>query len=286
MKRACVLFCVGLAFLAPACGGRKNPAAPASPAGDRPARAIRIVSLIPSATAIVYALGAGDGLVGVTRYCKTPDKARAVPKVGGILDVSLEAVAAVRPDLVIGSPGVLKGRFVDILGAAGVKFLPLDFEDLDDVRDGIAKIGDATGRKRQSAGLLADFDASLEALNRSGTRPRVLFVVGTKPLVVASNLSFQGQLLNAMGLENVVVSAHGRFPTWSLEQVIKAAPDVIIDGIVGGEPSASLLSEAGIKAPVVRIPDEGILVPGPEAVDSAARLGPAVRAAVAGEGAR
>lgn len=253
-----------------ACGRPPDSDVPAP--GSGPEREARVVSLVPSVTQIIFDLGAGGQLVGVTRYCERPDAARKIPRVGGILDVSVEAVARQRPDIVIGSPTVLSGRLVEILAPAGVRFLPLKFEDFDDVRNGITKIGEALGRSREAAGMVSDFNRDLAALDTGARRTRALFVVGTRPLVVAGPSSFQGQLMSAMGLDNVVDSEGAGFPTWSLEQVIKSSPEVIIDGIVGGEPSAAILSEAGIAAPVVHIPDDAILLPGPGAVKAAASL--------------
>jgi len=267
--RSTLLLC---AFLACSCGERVRPAPRAE---STPANA-RIVSLIPSATLIVFRLGAGDRLVGVTRYCERPEAARAIPRVGGILDVSVEAVAETRPDVVIGSPAVLKGRLVEILHPAGVSFLPIEFEDFDDVRRSILAIGQATGTDAEAARLVDDFDRGLDSLATGMPRRRTLFV-GTRPLVVAGPSSFQGQLMSAMGLENVVDSATVTFPTWSIEQVLKARPELIIDGIAGGEPSAGILTDSGIDAPVVHIPDEAILLPGPDAVAAAAALAAEIR---------
>lgn len=267
------LFVMFVLLLTVSCGSRPEKAAVTS--------GLRVVSLIPNVTTIMFELDAGDMLVGVTRYCDKPEKAKSIPRVGGILDVSVEALAAVKPDLVIGSPVILRGRLTDILGEAGVRFLPLEFEDIEDVRAGILKIGDAVGRHEKAASKVADMDRALLALAGSVPPVRALFVVGSKPLVVASVSSFQGQLMQAMGLKNVVDSEKVRFPTWSFEQVIKAAPDVIIDGIVRGEPSAALLAGAGVKAPIVSIPDDSILLPGPGAIEGAARLAAEVRKALA-----
>lgn len=252
------------------------PAVKPAEQGIEARRAARVVSLVPGVTLIMFELGAGGQLVGVTRYCERPAAARSIPRVGGILDVSVEAVAEVRPDIVIGSPSVLRGRLVEILEPAGVRFLPLTFENFDDVRKGISAIGAAVGRDAEASRLVADFDRGLASLGAGMPRVRALFVVGTRPLVVAGPGSFQGQLMTAMGLENVVESGKVGFPTWSLEQVIKSDPGLIIDGIAGGEPSASLLSEAGIPAPVVHIPDDAILLPGPDAVPAAAALARAI----------
>ena len=132
-------FVIGSLLLAAACGK-------AEPARDPGGSGPRVVSLLPNATEILFALGAGPSVVGATRYCNRPDAAKAVPRVGGILDVSLEAVLACRPDVVVGSPAVLKGRLADVLQPAGARLVPVWFETAADVEPGIRAIGEAVGR--------------------------------------------------------------------------------------------------------------------------------------------
>jgi len=227
------------------------------------------VSLQPNATEILFALGAGPNVVGATRYCDRPEAARSVPRVGGILDVSLEAVLAARPDLVVGSAAVLKGRLADVLDAAGVRRLPVVFETAADVEPGILSIGAALGRTPEAEVLAAAYRADLQALDGRGRRdpPRkVLFVVGRSPLVVAARSSYLGDLLERMRVQNV---ANGSmpYPTWSLEQVLRSAPDVVVDGAVEAGDLAALLADAGLPAAlegrIVRVVDEALLRPGP-----------------------
>jgi len=228
------------------------------------------VSLQPNATEILFALGAGPNVVGATRYCDRPEAAKAVPRVGGILDVSLEAVLSARPDVVVGSPAVLKGRLADVLQPAGARLVPVWFETASDVEPGIRAIGEAVGRAAEAAALSASYGADLAALQGRVRRDpplAVLMVVGRSPLVVASRASYLGDLLERMGVRNVAGSESVPYPTWSLEQAIRSAPDVIVDGAVEAGDLQALLADAGLAAAregrIVRVRDDALLRPGP-----------------------
>jgi iron complex transport system substrate-binding protein len=239
----------------------------------------RIVSLLPNATEILFALGAGDHVAGATRYCTRPDAARAVPRVGGILDVSIEEVLAARPDVVIGSPTLLKGRLGSVLDDAGVAAVPLTFETPESVIDGIRELGRVAGREREAGDLAESIRRDLESLRdraRREPRIRVLFVVGRSPLVVAGPGSFLGDLLDRMGVDNVVPRTVTPFPSWSLEQVLATDPDVIVDGAVEAADLAETLEGTGLRAAaegrVIRLRDDAILRPGPAAPRAALDL--------------
>lgn len=262
---------VGILVILPSCR---------EPVSDRaPIPSPRIVSLLPNATETLFALGLGDHLVGATRYCDRPDAARALPRVGGILDPSVEAVIAARPDLVVGSPSVLRGHLADTLGRMGARLIPLTFETLEDVRAGIRILGEEVGRPEEATTLLSQIDSDLARLkNRAAKDPplRVLFVVGRTPLVVAGGGSFLGHLLDLMGVENVVPAAGVAFPTWSLEQVLHADPDVVVNGAVETGDLAMDLASVGLAAAkqgrVILPPDPAIIRPGPAMVRAAIAL--------------
>jgi len=240
------------------------------PAGRIEAPHPRIVSLIPNATEIVFGLGMGGHMVGATRYCDRPEAAKSIPRVGGILDVSVEAVLAADPDLVIGSSHVLRGHLASMLGRAEVKILPLDFDTAESVIEGIKAIGRAVGRESKAESMVASLKRDLRDLkDRALRNPRikVLFIAGSNPLVVASRASFLGDLLERMGVENVVGSRAVPYPTWSLEQVLRADPDVLLNGASEAGDIMASLASGGVRAAregrVVAKVDQAILRPGP-----------------------
>lgn len=250
---ACCLGAVG-------CLREKGPSAQGT---DRPVR--RVVSLLPNATEILFALGAGDRVVGVTRYCDRPPEALGRPRVGGILDVSLEAVLDLRPDLVVGSPSVIRGRFAELLDRAGVRRLALTFEGPGEVEPGIRALGEALGLEARAEALCQEYRQQWEALRDALHRDpplRALVVVGRAPLVVAGEGSLLGALVRHLGMENVVTGP-STWPTWSPEEVLRARPDLVVDAVADQEAVDRLEPLPGLTGPVVRIPDAGILRPGP-----------------------
>lgn len=242
-------------------------------------RSLRVVSLLPNATEILFDLGVGDQIVGVTRYCDRPAAAKAILRVGGILDPSLETVLGASPTVVIGSSKVLGvddgGRFATLLTAAGAKLVPLNFETMEDVETGILAIGEAIGRPDSASQLAKRFHSEVGALEGSLRRSppvKTLLIVGKNPLVVAGPNSFLGGLFGAMGLDNVVESGEMDFPTWSLEQVFVADPDLVIDAVLQEGGVSDTLTSAGVRAGragrIVRLPDNGILRPGPAMIEA------------------
>lgn len=251
----------------------------ARPAERVDTEGLRVVSLIPNATEIIFDLGMGEHLVGATRYCDRPEAARRIPRVGGILDVSAEAVLATRPQLVVGSPKVLRGHLANLLERAGARTLVLDFDTAESVVPGIRALGRALERGEQADRLVRALERDLQDLQDRARRDppvKVLFVAGRNPLVVASRASFIGNLMDRMGVENVVTSRKIPFPTWSLEQVLRANPDVLLDGAVEAGDLQGSMAAGGVRAAregrVMSFADHALLRPGPAAVRAALEL--------------
>ena len=247
----------------------------------------RIVSLLPNVTEILFEIGMGDHLVGATRYCTRPEAARSIPRVGGILDVSFEAVVGARPDLVIGSPNVLRGHLRETLDQMGVRVVTLTFETFEDLLSGVTAIGAAIQRPEAARALRESMERDLDRLEdllRRDPALRVLWVVGRSPLVVAGPTSFLGTLMDRMGVVNVVPAGPVAYPTWSLEQVLRADPDLIVDGANESSDLAAVLASARVRAAregrVVRIPDEAVIRPGPATARAAIALAGAIRRAL------
>ena len=239
------LGCAALAaaLLLGACG--RNPTQPATadakatPAADsHKARASqRIVSLAPSITEILFALGLGDQVVGVTRYCAYPPAAGAKPKVGGYLDPNFEAITALTPDLVV----LTKQHEAAItqLQGMGLKLLVVDTSGVAGILDAIPRIGQACGKVSAAAALLADINGRIEAIRRQTTglaRPRTLIVVQRDldsaeltHVCLAGQDGFYSALLEMAAGTNAYRSAQIKFPEVSREGIIEMNPEVIVD---------------------------------------------------------
>ncbi len=230
--RRAVLSCAAACLVASTCL-----AAPPirSAAGDGPHR---IVSLAPSVTEALFALGAGARVAGVTRYADWPPAVRALPKVGGFVDVSLEAVLALQPDLVAGVRAQASLGVVEALRRAGVRVVLVPGERLDDALAALQQLGQVVGKARVALALVARLRAGLDDVRQAVAgrrRPRVLVVLGHRPLVVAGPHTLPADLVEVAGGQNVAAGARARWATWGMEEVVAARPEVIVDAAMGDE---------------------------------------------------
>lgn len=255
-----------LAFL-PGC--RRN--APAAGAERVPAR--RVVSLAPNLTEIVFAVGAGPSLVGVSDYSDYPPQAASLPHVGG-LDPSAEAVAALRPDLVLATAegGNRKGA-VSALEAAGIPVLLVPGGSLDDVLAGIRRVGARTGHSGEAERLVRSLAARREAVRRATAgrrRPRAVLLVWPDPPQAAGGKTFLNDVLTEAGAENLLADRPG-WPVVSSEWLATAPVDVlVVPDSPGNRPvfdravlSGALSRGAAAKARIVRMDESSLTRPGP-----------------------
>jgi iron complex transport system substrate-binding protein len=201
----------------------------------------RIVSLGPSVTEILYALGVGDRLVGVCDFCDYPPAVRGVRRVGGFTTPSIETIVALRPDLVVAVAGPATVEALETVRQTGVDTLVVSDTSLDAVWRAIADIGERTGRTEAAGTLAADMRArfaGVRARVAGAPRRRVLVVVGQTPLVVAGAGTFVNELVTIAGGTNVAADSGQPWPVMSLETVVARAPEVIIDTALRHEDGA------------------------------------------------
>lgn len=204
----------------------------------------RIVSTSPSITETLFALGLGDRVVAVSRYCRYPAEAAALPKVGTYLQPDVELIARLRPDLTIVHPGPngLERR----LSILKIPSVTVEQGSLSSVFSSIRIIGAAAGVSDRASTLVATLEARLQRIRTAvaGRRPqRVLLIVGRRPgtltdLVAVGRSSYMSDLATIAGGVNVL-SQDGlpEYPRISMETAIRLGPDVIIDaGDMGDRP--------------------------------------------------
>lgn len=199
----------------------------------------RIVSLAPALTEILFSLGLGPRVVGVTSYCDWPPEARALPKVGGYTNPSVEAVIALEPDLALVSPGPGNREAALAIRRAGVRVEVVPAETLEETYRAIEIVADICGEPQRGRALvrsLRERIAVVAARARSSPPVRVLFCVELDPIVAAGRGTLPGELLELAGGENVV--REGRYPRLGIEGVIALAPEVILQAPMdeGGGP--------------------------------------------------
>ena len=215
--------------------------APALAAGPAPLPG-RIVSLAPGMTEILFAIGLGDRVVGVTEYCDWPPEAKQRPTIGGMSNPSIEAVLRLRPDVVVmttdGNPKAFEGR----LRSVGIGTYVFTARTIAELPSAIRDIGVALGapdRAARLAGQIEDGLAELRAASAgpaaSSRRGRVLFIVWPEPLVVAGDRTAIDDGLRMLGFENIAGGTGLTYPKFSIEEAIVRAPDYILIGSVMGK---------------------------------------------------
>ena len=217
--------------------GAADPAAPPASA----ATVERIISLAPSVTETVFALGMGDKLVGVSVYCDYPPEAARIDRVGTFLTPSIEAIVAKRPDVVIVTPSPGNQNPVEALRRMGLNVLVVEPNTIAEIEAAVVAIGRAVGREPAARLLVASMQARVAAIrDRVASAPArtVLMVVGQTPLIAVGSGLFQDELIRMAQGINLGGQAGGRWPHLSIEFVIAAAPEVIIDTTMGNEERA------------------------------------------------
>jgi iron complex transport system substrate-binding protein len=203
-----------------------------------PAQAMRIVSLAPSITETLFALGAGAEVVGVSSYCDYPPEATKIDKVGTFLTPSIEVILAKQPDLVIAVPSPGNRTSVEALESVGLRVLVVDPATIAGLRQAVEAIGRAVGREDAGKALVKSIDDNLAGVRSKLAglpRPPTLMVVGHTPLVAVGRGSYLDELIEIAGGANVAAAAGGEWPHLSLEFVVAQAPEVIIDTSMGSE---------------------------------------------------
>jgi len=190
----------------------------------------RIVSLAPSNTEILFALGLGDRVVGVTDYCNYPEEVKNKPKVGGYSTVNIERVLALNPDLVVAAYGNGK-ETVEILREYGLTVIALNPENLSDVMRDIELLGRATGEEENATRLVGMMEQRIgevkkEALNLS-FRPKVAHVLWHDPIWVSGRDTFIDELIEIAGGENAFHDLEG-WKIVSIEDFLARNPDIIV----------------------------------------------------------
>jgi iron complex transport system substrate-binding protein len=233
----------------------------------------RIVSLVPSVTETLFAVGAGAEVVAVSQYCDYPPQARRLPRIGSFLTPNLEAIIALRPSLVIGLLTSSDLREIRALQAMGIATLMVDDGSVTAIEAGIEKIGNAVGQPHAARELVGQIRSRLsgieERLARVQPRP-VLMVVGHQPLVAVGPGTYLDELLTLARARNIADFSTQSWPRLSLEYIVASRPIVILDGQMGTDPHAPARFWARYRSiPAVRegrvfgYPDDPTLHPGP-----------------------
>lgn len=231
----------------------------------------RVVSLLPSLTETVCALGACARVVGTDRYSNHPAEIRALPKTGGLEDANIEAIVALRPDVVLLATSA---RVIDRLEALGLKVVALEPRSYADVERVIDKVTQALGLPASDGAALwqrmrAQVDAAAQTVPPAARGLSVYYEVDSAPYA-AGESSFIGETLARLGVRNIVPASLGPFPKLNPEYVVRADPQVIM---VGQRSAVQLRTRPGWAA-IRALRDERLCSFTPEQSDVLSRPGP------------
>ncbi len=232
----------------------------------------RIVSMLPSLTESVCAMEQCQRLVGVDRYSNFPESLKNLPKLGGGMDPNIEAIVALKPDVVLVSN---KSRSTERLEALGVKVVALETKTHADVKRVLKTLGvllavpEAQGADRLWRIIDSSVSAAAQSLPAKAKTARVYFEVSRGPYA-AGEASFIGETLTRLGVKNVVPAKLGPFPRLNPEYVVRANPDVIM---IGNRSMVNAVAYPGWNS-IKAVKNNRVCVFGVEDADVVVRPGP------------
>lgn len=195
----------------------------------------RIVSLAPSHTETLFALGIADRVVAVTDYCNYPPEAQEKPSIGGFSTPNIEEVVALDPDLILATK-IHEDKVIAQLESKGLTVVAVDPVTIDDVIASITLIGKVTGAEKAAADLLADMQSRIKAVtDKTGgltesQKPKVVYIVWHDPLMAAGSGTLHDELIRMAGGINIAGDLDS-YADISLETVLVANPQVMIAGV-------------------------------------------------------
>ncbi|MBG0765538.1 MAG: cobalamin-binding protein [Tissierellales bacterium] len=194
---------------------------------EKPAE--KIISLAPSMTETIFALGAGDRLVGVTTYCNYPEEAKEIDQVGDFEGPNLESVIEKNPDVVVAL--AMGDDEKSKLEDAGITVFLQDPQNLDEVFDNIKKIGTILGLQEEAESLTSNMNAKKDSIIETVSNydsKKVFYEVWSEPLMTAGPGSILDEMINLSNGENIAYDAESLYPEYSLELLIERNPEVYL----------------------------------------------------------
>jgi len=242
-----------------------------------PTKVDRIVSLAPNLTEIVFAVGAGNRLVGRTSYCDYPPEAKAIAEVGDTIHPNIEPIIALKPQVVLVSTASQLEAFTQQLQGQNIAVFVTDPHDLEGVFRSIEQIGEIVGEKDRANQLVQKLRERTNAVEQAAKQKppvRVFYQASGEPLYTAGRDSFVTDLMRRAGAVSVTADVPGAWPKYSNESALAARPEAIILPTGGsmGAANANVAdalrqSPAVLNGRVYKINDDHLARPGPRLVD-------------------
>ncbi len=208
---------------------------------------VRVISLAPSITEMVFSLQAEDRLVGATRFSNYPAAAEQLPRIGSYVQFDLEKIVAVNPDLCLAIKDGNPRRSVDLLKSLGIPVFAIDPRDIEQILEAFLLIGDALGVPERSEKLVAELKNRLTLVERrvvtARHRPGVFFQIADTPIVSAGKDSYIDKVITLAGGRNLAGEMHG-YPKFSWENILTMQPEVVLISSMTGGKSPDILKSS------------------------------------------
>ena len=201
-------------------------------------RSERIVSLSPNLTEIVFALGLGDKVVGVSNNCDWPIEAKQKPKMGTFWQPNTEAIIAAKPDLVVCESFLQQKEIAETLKRTGLRVVSLRIESIEEFYSAILSIGQAAGCSDKAELLVANIKNDIDqirAKSSSAKKVNVLWAVQTEPMRVVGVKTFVNEIIDLAGGQNVIEPTGDQYPSVGTETILTCGAEVIIQSAMGTE---------------------------------------------------
>jgi iron complex transport system substrate-binding protein len=275
MRLIAVGCAAGVLSVFAASGDSRPPATGSAPHSTANAR---IVSLAPSLTELVFAAGAGAKLIGVSAYSDYPEAARQVPVVADFAGVNLEALIALKPDLVLAWGSGTRPQDIERMRGLRIRVEVVSVERLQDLVPAILRIGELAGTQAQAAATADALSKRISALARSRATPvPTLMVISTTPLMTVNRMHFLGDVVERCGGRNVFADAPTLVLQPSREALIERNPALIIHGASARQSADDDIRRrqafagtlAARNAEIRAVNSDWLMRPGPRLVDAA-----------------
>ena len=288
MKHTTLYVVLALAAAGLAAGCRESPSPEEADGPEYAPKRMRILSLAPNVTEILFALGLGSRIVGRSNYCDFPEEAKTIPAVGDTIHLNLEKIVSLEPTVAF--VVTKRADVVKTLQSLGIRTVALESDTMNELLKAIETIGHETGRPAPAQTLIDDIQDDLDTVRRrveGRPRPKVLFAfpmaVGSSNMMVAGRGTFVDELLSVAGGENAFPEA-ADWPTITPQRVIELAPEVVIVNAVGKDAAPDRVEAIGrawmnwtsipavANSRVYILQDEFLTIPGPGVGMAADRL--------------
>jgi iron complex transport system substrate-binding protein len=243
----------------------------------------RIISLAPNVTEILFALGLGDRVTGVTSYCDFPEEAKTKEKVGDTLNPNLERIIALKPDLVVISTASQLENLTSKLDELRIPVYVTNPRTVREVVVSIRDLGEVTDAKAKATEIAAEMErriGSVESRVKDLPKPRVFYVLQTGPLITAGRDTFINDLINLAGGQSISGEETAAYPQFSRETALARTPEIIVAPANHG---TELVREEDLRRDfavtpavrrnrIVRVNPDWVDRPGPRIVDGLEQL--------------